>query len=371
MLVTSRRQFLLVVLLFVTACRPTNEPEPGTGPLTPPPEANWVVRTAVGPGNSLIQNLAASPTSYVVGAAVDLIAYNTADGSVRWRRTDVPARGPVIVDDTLLVTLMAGESAAMRLRDGTVLWRTPVAGAASSYQSVRVGRLGIVTGFDGEVSSVDLYTGATRLIGTAAALLGTLGTRVHGFAVANDTLYVVGQVQPGPLASEFGPILIAAVEPVTGAVLSRNAVPIRPRDVLFSFRPRAHGSLLIVPTAGSVIAIDRTTWAVRWRDSSSNVAAPVIRDGKIYTGDGIGDVVVRDIETGALVRRVRTNTASIGALYPCREGIFFASGALWRLPLDSDRVRSIYPGEAFSSMAWSSGKLFVNAVDVELALRCT
>jgi len=362
---------VLGTLLFGVGCVGPNDPEPGT--FVTPPEARWVVRTAVGPGNSLIQDLAASPTTYVVGAAIDLIAYNTADGSVRWRRTDVPSRAPLIVDDTLVVTLVAGESAGIGAQDGQVRWRSRVAGAATTFGPARVGRLGIVAGFDGEVSSVDLYSGATRLLGTGATLLGNPRTRAHGFAVTGDTLYVIGQEQPAQVGGvTLGPLLIAQVDPVTGAVLARYSVPARTQDFLGPFRPTIHGPLLVIPTGGSVVVVDRTTWAVRWRDSSGNVGDPGIRNGRIYTGDGIGDVVVRELETGALVRRVRTNTASISAVYPCAEAVYFATGKIMRLPLDSDRAREVFGGvgDGLGSTVWSAGTLYVNGVNFEVALRC-
>jgi hypothetical protein len=360
--VAARVQLLGSLLLFA-GCVGPNDPPPGT--VVTPPEARWVVRTAVGPGNSLIQDLAASPTTYVVGAALDLIAYNTADGSVRWRRTDVPSRAPQIVDDTLVVALVAGESAAVGAQDGQVRWRSRVAGAATTYGPARLGRLGIVAGFDGEVSTVDLYTGATRLLGMAGTLLGNPRTKAYGFAVTGDTLYVIGQEQLGVL----GPLLIAQVDPVTGAVLARYTVPARTRDLLGPFRPSIHGPLLVIPTGGSVVVVDRTTWAIRWRDSSANVGDPAIRNGRIYTGDGIGDVVVRELETGALVRRVRTNTASISGVFPCGEDVFFTSGAMWKIPMGSNLARSIVPG-SFGQPVWSAGTLYGNSVEAEVAIRC-
>jgi outer membrane protein assembly factor BamB len=363
--VAARVQLLGSLLLFA-GCVGPNDPPPGT--VATPPEARWVVRTAVGPGNSLIQDLAASPTTYVVGAAIDLIAYNTSDGSVRWRRTDVPSRAPQIVDDTLVVTLVAGESAAVGAQDGQVRWRTRVAGAATTYQPTRLGRLGIVAGFDGEVSTVDLYTGATRLLGMAGTLLGNPRTKAHAFAVTGDTLYVLGQEQLGVL----GPLLIAQVDPATGAVLARYTVPARTQDILINLRPSIHGPLLVIPTGGSVVVVDRTTWAIRWRDSSANVGDPAIRNGRIYTGDGIGDVVVRELETGALVRRVRTNTASIKAVYPCGDDIFFTTGQIGILQRGNDRQRVVFGGveDALGPAVWSAGTLFVNGVNFEVAIRC-
>jgi len=365
------RLHALGTLLVCAGCVGPNDPPPGT--FATPPEARWVVRTAVGPGNSLIQDLAASPTTYVVGAALDLIAYNAADGSVRWRRTDVPSRAPQIIDDTLVVALVAGESAAVGAQDGQVRWRSRVAGAATTYGPARLGRLGIVAGFDGEVSSVDLYTGATRLLGTGATLLGNPRTRANGFAVTGDTLYVIGQEQPAQVGGVMlGPLLIAQVDPTSGAVLARYTVPARTQDFLINLRPSIHGPLLVIPTGGSVVVVDRTTWSIRWRDSSGNVGDPAIRNGRIYTGDGIGDVVVRELETGALLRRVRTNTASIKAIYPCADAVYFATGKIMRLPLESDRPREVF-GDVESVLnrtAWSSGTLYVNGADYEVALRC-
>jgi hypothetical protein len=189
--------------------------------------------------------------------------------------------------------------------------------------------------------------------------------------VTGDTLYVLGQEQPAQVGgTTLGPVLIARVDPVSGAVLARHTVPARTRDYLGPFRATIHGPLLVLPTGGSVVVIDRATWAVRWRDSSGNVGDPGIRDGRIYTGDGVGEVVVRELETGTLVRRVRTNTATINALYSCRDGIYFASGALWRIPTDSDRARTVYAGEGFGPMVWAAGTLYSNSVNVEVALRC-
>ncbi len=362
---------LSVLMIAVMGCQSTHEPTDGSRLPSVPPEARWVVRSALGPGNSFIQDLTASSTSYVVGGAIDLIVYDPVDGSVRWKRSDVAARRPNIVDDSLLVMLIAGQSAGVRLRDGSVVWRATVAGAASSYQPVVIGRLGIVTGFDGEVSSIDVYTGVTRLLGAPTTLLGDAVARITGFAVTGDTLLVIGQVQPGALATEFGPIIVAMVDPGSGVVRRRFSVPIRPRDQLGNFRPIIHEQTLLLPTLGGVIAVDRTTGALQWRDSSSSVGDPVVRDGRIYIGDGIGVIVERDIVTGALVRMVRTNTAAIGALYPCREGIFFNSGSLWRLPRDSDRAFRVYGGEGFADMVRNGSTLYSNAVDVEVALRCT
>lgn len=245
-----------------------------------------------------------------------------------------------------------------------------MAGAATSIQPTRVGRLGIVAGFDGEVSSVDLYTGATRVLGTAGTLLGDPRTRANAFAVTGDTLYVIGQEQPVQVGGvTLGPVLIAQVEPATGAVLARYAVPARPQDYLGPFRPTTHGPLLVIPTGGSVVVVDRTMWAVRGRDSSANVGDPAIRNGHIYTGDGIGDVVVRELETAALVRRVRTNTATINVIYPCGDDLYFASGSLRRLPSNASPRASV-TGESFARVVWSAGTLCSNSADIEVALRC-
>jgi hypothetical protein len=80
-------------------------------------------------------------------------------------------------------------------------------------------------------------------------------------------------------------------------------------------------------------------------------------------------VVACKLETDALMRRVRTNTAEISGVNPRGDDIFFTSGAIWQVSMGSNRARSIYPG-GFNQPVWSAGTLYANSVEADVALRC-
>ena len=116
-----------------------------------------------------------------------------ADG--RRRKALSRTREPLSVDDSMIVTLAAGPSAAVRSRDGQVMWRTTIPGDAFAVMPIQVGDFALTANAGGDVFSVRLATGAVWQIGTMDALAGAPGQVWAFVKLGGDTALVVTQLE--------------------------------------------------------------------------------------------------------------------------------------------------------------------------------
>ncbi len=354
-------------MLALSSC--SDKPGP-TGTTTPiPPEARWVVPSALKATGSLINVTSATDSVYVVSGVSELVAHRTSDGTVLWKRSDVPTLMPLIVGDSLFLALIGGQTAAVRLRDGSVKWRGNVPGDAFAVYPVQSGNSAIVTNAVGDVFAVDLATGSTRLLATMTALAGGAGSVWALLAIA-DTTIVMSQLDSG---QGRGAITATRVVTTTGAILSRAVLPFVTLEFLTAQREFLVDSLVIVPVSGGVTAMNFRTGMRAW-SSRLNSTGIAVRNGAVYSGSGTGDITVLDASTGRVLRRLGTSGVVAGGIldeYPCREGVFFTSGELWVVADVAGATPHRVYQDLFSLFAYNGSTLFASALKHELALRCS
>ncbi len=311
----------------------------------------------------------ATESVYVVSGVSELVAHRTSDGSVLWTRRDVPTLMPLIVGDSLFVALIGGQTAAVRLRDGTVVWRGSVPGGAFAVYPIQSRSSAIVTNVAGDVFSVDLSTGAARTLATMQTLAGGEGS-VWALLADGDTAIIISQRN-----SDQGRGAITSTRLLTssGAILSIATVPYQPNEFLTAQRAFRVDSLVILPISGGVIGINYRTGARVWT-AQSNSTGIAVRDGVVYSGSGTGDITVYDAATGRVLRRIAMSARVAGGIldqYPCREGIFFTSGGLWVVSDAAGASPHRVYNDLFSLLSRGGSTLFASAQKHEVALRCT
>jgi outer membrane protein assembly factor BamB len=351
----------------LSACSSGSEPVGSGGEL--PPEARWVVPSALRPTGSLVNVTVATDSIYVVFGVSELVAHRTSDGTVLWKRSDVPTLMPMIVGDSLFVALIGGQSVALRLRDGVVVWRTTVPGGALAIPPAQIGKFALVTNASGDVFVVDLGSGVTRTLATMTSLAGGPGT-VWGLLATGDTALVVSQLTSDQAS---GAITATRVVVGSGAVISRAVLPLVASEFLTAQQQFLLDSLVILPVGGGVTAMNYRTGSRVWSVRSNSVGIAV-RNGVIYSGSGSGDITVYDANTGRVMREIRMHGAVAGAIldvYPCREGVFFTSADLWVVPDVAGASPHRVYRDLFSLLSHAGSTLFASAERHELALRCT
>ena len=333
----------------------------------------WSVQSPLKPTGSLINDVAATDALYFVGGALELAAMHFSDGTVAWKRSDVTSRPPLPVGDSLLVVLSAGESFGLRQQDGATLWRATVPGTPTTVVPVLVGRYGVFANYDGDLYAADVYTGAIRKLAGIGQLTAGEG-QVWGLAARGDTVLVLSQratVANGRLS-----LWLARVLPASGTVVSSVEVPSPPNTFATTYPLLLSDSLLVATLAGSVGAINLRTNQWQWTAGRANISSRVvIRDGRVYAGTGDGTLLVYDVVTGGVVRRMPLNLASVADLFPCREGIVFTSGAVYRVSEQSGAgVQTLVAHPSTGSFAysvWRTGVLGVSSSGIDVAVRCT
>jgi len=357
----------LLLALGVFGCGSSMDPEP-----IDRRGVRWLVPSVLAPTGSLINNVAATDSIYFVGGALELAAFRATDGTLLWKRGDVASRTPTTLGDSLVVMLGADGSAAMRQRDGTVVWQAGRVGTASSVTPVTDGRVGMFVDFDGNLFRTDLTTGATRRIATMPELTGGAG-QIWNLIILADTVFVVSQRAD----SVRGVLWLSAVALADGRMLRSTALPTGPVDAVTT-NPMGFlaSGLLIADITGGLAAFDVRSATRVWIVRSINTGARfAIRDGKIYTGTGDGTILVLDGETGTIVRRLERLTAEIASVYPCREGILFSSGGMYRVAdRTGAKVTTLAPvanDGGFTYFTRNSTTLFSSAASREIAIACS
>jgi outer membrane protein assembly factor BamB len=142
---------------------------------------------------------------YIPGIAEELVAVDTADGTVRWRTTVVdgdygnPVPSPAVTADTVYVNTYHGGLVAVETSDGAVRWRSSEDGDG---QPPAVGDGGVVVPRSDSVVSYD--SSANRRwaleitvpdVGMAGYVIDTAVVLAHGMCyagVADGRVYAIG-----------------------------------------------------------------------------------------------------------------------------------------------------------------------------------
>ena len=358
-----------LLVLGVPACflDPTGEEKPLTGT---PAEARWAVPSALAPTGSLVNIAVATESVYVVSGVAELVAHAASDGRVLWKRADVPTREPLSVGDSMIVTLAAGPSAAVRARDGQVLWRTTIPGDAFAVMPIQVGDFALTANAGGDVFSVRLATGAVRQIGTMAALAGARGQVWAFVGLGGDTALVITQLETD---QGRGAIVAARILVSSGTYVGRAVLPFVRNEFVTTQAPFIQDSLVILPATGRIIAMDYRTGRRVWSVVNNSIGISV-RNREVYSGSGTGTLEVLDAATGRRIRFFDIEGIVQGAIsdeYACREGIFFTTGPLWVIQnVDGARPKKL-SSDSFSFLFPKPGTLYGSAPTREIALRCS
>jgi outer membrane protein assembly factor BamB len=310
---------------------------------------------------------------YFVGGALEIAAMHLRDGTLAWKRSDVTSRPPLPVGDSLLVVLSAGESVGLRQHDGATLWRTAVAGTATTVVPILIGRYGIFASYDGDLFAADVYTGAMRKLATIHDLTASDG-QIWSLAARGDTLLVIAQ--SATVVGNRLPIWLTRVLPLSGTVVSSVEVLSTTGTFANAFPMILSDSLLLVPLSGSVGAINLRSNQWQWTAGRANINSRFVsRDGRVYAGTGNGTIMVYDVATGVVLRRLVLNMSGIDDLYPCREGIVFTSGALFRvMDQPGAAVKTLYPrpeSGGFTYAVRRAGTFATSSSRFDVAVRCT
>lgn len=369
----SRAVSMILLTFFTLAGLASCDGARGATGVSVSPDVLWSVPSALKPTASLINDVEATDALYFVGGALELAALHLRDGTLAWKRGDAPSRPPMAVGDSLLVVLSAGESVGFRQQDGAILWRTAVAGAATTVIPVLVGRTGVFANYDGDLFAADVYTGAVRKLAAIRDLTASDG-QIWGFGVRGDTVLVLSQRSTA--ANGRRALWLARVLPASGVLVSTVEVPSPPSTFAGALPLQVIDSLLLTPLAGSFGAINLGTNQWQWTAGPTNVTSRVAaRDGHVYAGTGEGTILVYDLATGGVVRRIPLNMSGIDDLFPCREGIVFTSGAVYRVADHTGAAaETLYPNRqdgGFSSFVRRASVLATSSSGFDVALRCT
>lgn len=366
---TTLRCLTFVALAWLGAC---DAAKTTTG-LPVSSDVLWSMPSPLKPTASLINDVAATDALYFVGGALELAALHFSDGTVAWKRSDVTSRPPLPVGDSLLVVLSAGESFGLRQHDGATLWRATVPGTSGTVVPVLVGRYGVFANYDGDLYAADVYTGANRKLAGISDLTAGDG-QVWGLAARGDTVLVLSQratVINGQLS-----LWLARVLPASGTLVSSVEVPSPPSTFATTKPLIISDSLLLAPLSGSVGALNLRTNQWQWTAGRANVTSRIaIRDGRVYAGTGDGTLLVYDAATGGVVRRLPLNLAGVSDLFPCREGIVFTAGAVYRVGEQGGAgVQTLVASPSSGGFVFSvrrTGVLGVSSTGIDVAVRCT
>ncbi len=235
------------------------------------------------PGPIVVQPVIVGPLTLVGDADKNLVAVETDTGAVRWVHhfDDVVSAPPTALGDSLLVASDDRRVTALALADGEVRW-SELRSAPTRHAPARVDDLWVVADDGGEVTAY-AEDGTTRW---SAALEEAL---VVGPAVASGRVV---------LSDDTGIIYAFAVSD---------------GDLLWEARPRGYPSeafavldqtLVAVLDATRVQAFDLTDGTQRWvRSGNGFDSAPVVVGDQVVQITGPGEVIVRDLATGAVADR--------------------------------------------------------------------
>lgn len=183
---------------------------------------------------------------------------------IRWayETRQLASQTPVAFEDALYVPLTGGVVAAVRPRDGQLLWRSESGGEFSAAPAAD--ERGVYVG--SELSAEGLDASAVYTKGVVRALSRTSGVALWTRTVPN---------------------------PLEGALVLGD------------------GLLLGASADGRIYALDKETGAPAWivKTEHSFRTAPSVSDGRLFLSSDDGHLLIVALKTGAILRRYRTENS--------------------------------------------------------------
>ena len=330
-------------------------------PLTPinatvTPRMAWSAQVGKGGGFSF-RPVIVDGRVYAAAADGSITVIEEATGRVAAKlETKKPLSGGVdVADGRILAGTLKGEVVSVDL-EGKSLWATNVAGEVISPPAV-AGKVVLVRTADGRIFGLDAEDGKRRWVfqrPTPALQIRTtagvmpLGRDVvagypNGKLIALDAadgklIWEVSVAVPrgateleriadiaGLPVVDSGAICAAAYQGKVACFEIQSRNMLWSRDVSSSLNlANDKRFLYVVDDTGSVHALDRATGASVWKQDGlryRKLTSPVLFDGYLAVGDGLGFLHVLAPDDGALIGRLATDGSSINWLVPTPAGL--------------------------------------------------
>ena len=333
-----------------------NQPTPLTEiKATVTPKAVWT--TSIGKAGGFRFHPDVEGGRIYVASADGVVAILDESGKVLSRHeTKKKLSGGVrFADGKILVGTSKGEALAIDA-SGHIAWSTPLAGEIIAPASVSRGTAVMRTS-DGRIYALALEDGKRKWVYQRQSPALLLRTEAGALAIGNDVVagYPNGKLialdlEDGKLvwevtvsnprgATELERIADVAglplVDPprVCAASFQGKVVcfEIQTRNVLWSRDVSSSRALVadakniyVVDDTSNVFALDKVSGANLWKQDKllhRRLASPVVFEGKVVVGDGLGFLHVLSPEDGALIGRLATDGSAILALVPTAAGL--------------------------------------------------
>jgi outer membrane protein assembly factor BamB len=320
------------------------------------PRATWTAQVGKGAGFSFRPD---SEGGRIYAAAADgtISILDEATGRLaRKVETKKPLSGGVEVGDGKIVAgTSKGEVVAMDT-DGKLLWTTSVAGEIIAPPAVAA-KVVLVRTADGRVFGLSADDGKRKWVfqrPTPALLLRTeagvqpIGRDVlagfpNGKLVALDVedgklTWEVSVTQPRGTTELERISDIAGLPVIDGGTVCASAyqskvscIDIQSRNVLWSRDLSSSRALVndakllyVVDDTGSVHGLDKVSGASVWKQDKlryRKLTSPVVHEGLLVVGDGLGFLHVLSPEDGAIIGRLPTDGSAIRWIVPATGGL--------------------------------------------------
>jgi outer membrane protein assembly factor BamB len=290
-------------------------------------------------GSGELATPAAGTSEASIPGTGDLVAFDAATGTERWR-TSIGSAGffsPAVADGVVYVGSDDGKLHAIDANTGQERWSfaIPVADEVLFTSSPAVADgLVYITGTRGNLYAIDVATGAERwraLVGgvspTTPVVAG--GTVYVGADQATDNDQIGGMGTRGDAHESPGAYLLYAFGATDGT--PRWMVDLGPAVRGLEPSPAVVEGTILVAGLGNgwreVRALDVADGAERWRFTAHDTinAAPVVAGETVVVGGFDGSIYALDFDTGGLVWEVETGGSVSTPAYVAGGAIVVAS----------------------------------------------
>ena len=241
---------------------------------------------------------------YVGSGAGRMYALDPQSGRVAWS-FDAGSRirsTPAVTSDEVVFGTKDGHVIALRIKDGSQLWKFATKGASNHFADVGNDTTSILTspsiadgvvaigGRDGNIYGIDLATGAQKWRTTHDGSSWILST-----AIKDQTLFI----------GSGSALIVQAAELKTGTEIWRY----KTKGAVFSSLTLAGDAMYFSDFAGYLYAVNRKTGAEYWRFpmGQRSLSTPIVGDGVVYCAADDGVLYAIDGSTDS--RRVATKAA--------------------------------------------------------------
>ena len=241
---------------------------------------------------------------YVGSGAGRLYAIDAQSGRVAWS-FDAGSRirsTPAVTADEVVFGTKDGQVIALRLKDGSQLWKFATKGASNHFADVGNDTTSVLTspsisegvvsigGRDGFIYGIDLATGVQKWRTTHDGSSWILST-----AIKDQTLFI----------GSGSALIVQAADLKTGAEIWRY----KTRGAVFSSLTLAGDVIYFSDFAGYLYAVNRTSGAEYWRFpmGQRSLSTPILGDGVVYCAADDGVLYAIDGSTDS--RRAATKPA--------------------------------------------------------------